>query len=499
MKKTSLYTITLSLLLATVFAANSSVYINENQKGEVLLFPFYTVVNGLNTLISINNTQGDKAIKVTIRESKESARLLSFNLFLKSNDTWTGALTEQAGKVFLLTSDKSCTSLGHTLPLTQELLTFELDPDELLTIQERLERMEIGSIEVFEMGSVVENDNFLHEGIRDNACEFLLEQYAIGGQWGDDLNNGTVFAPVSGGLHGSATVIDVENGFSFDTPVLHFDNFYPEGTVFHTRPEDGLPDLSSGDTTSLIIDAGRVYETRWPTGYEAISALLMKSTVENEFDVSSEIAAVTEWIYSFPTLRFYINNDVHVGSFVFAENDSTAFRFPYPYGIYPNSIGVGGDGGQSDSMHDREGFSMNPYIGCGIICPPATRLYLSSSLIIQSFVNTTDEEWWKGHSLLGGSYSKGNIFVSNFNAFELDDSRYFTGKMQLRLAEGNYSAPTLRGVDVHTNQPVEYQGLPVTGFAFYRYVNANAQPGLLANYATTKPHYGDHSIKETND
>ncbi len=491
------------------FTAQGSVYINENETGEVLLIPFYSVANDLTTMVSISNGGDEyKVVKVTVRDGQQSQRLLSFNVFLKGHDIWTmGLLRTSADSVSLVTNDQSCTTLEGDLPIYQDLLTFEIDPDNELTQEEIDARMEIGSIEVYELAEVKDSDNFLKVAMDESNCGYIRDQYGAGGLWQDDLNNDEILNPVDGGLHGAAYIIDVANGFVFNSPVTHFDHFYSEGTVFHRSPEDSLPDLSSGDPVSLLIDEGRVVETRWPTGYEAISALLMKSTLSNEFEISEGIGAATEWVISFPTLRFYQRDDGFEEPFVFEAHNPNLFYFPFPNKIRANLPNYGIPDtvtDQYDSVFDREGNSINSFDCLLSACPPHQYLPSSSNTILISF---TSQSWNLTQPLLAmkryNDLEDDDAFNNPHNVLGLEFGPDFPmkkqqGKVELRINE-NYTRSTLRGVDIHTNQPVEYRGLPVTGFAFSRYINANAQEGLLATYASSTPHFGERSINTPDD
>jgi hypothetical protein len=93
--------------------------INESAKGQVLLFPYYTVRNSLNTLFSVVNSSDEvKALKVRFREGKNNRVVKSFNLYLGAYDVWTSALVNAAStetghvgepSVKLITNDTSCT------------------------------------------------------------------------------------------------------------------------------------------------------------------------------------------------------------------------------------------------------------------------------------------------------------------------------------------------------------------------------------------------------
>src|SRR5699024_4718573 len=111
MRKTKLAT-AISLALAGsagAFNATHAVNINPNGVGEVLLFPYYTVRDGKDTLISVVNTTDDvKAVKERILDSRNSNEALHLILYLSPHDIWTGSLTKSEEGTLLKSDDKSC-------------------------------------------------------------------------------------------------------------------------------------------------------------------------------------------------------------------------------------------------------------------------------------------------------------------------------------------------------------------------------------------------------
>ena len=81
--------------------------------GDVLMFPYYTVRNGWNSLIHIVNTSSTYtvALKVRYQEADVTRDALDFTLVLSPNDVWTGWVSmDSQGRPVLKTDDASCTS-----------------------------------------------------------------------------------------------------------------------------------------------------------------------------------------------------------------------------------------------------------------------------------------------------------------------------------------------------------------------------------------------------
>ena len=87
--------------------------VSQNNVGQVLLFPYYTVKKGMDTLFTVTNTSDTTVVaKVRWREALNSRETRDFNIVLSPYDMWTGVVTVDGtgnGAVFR-TFDKSCTS-----------------------------------------------------------------------------------------------------------------------------------------------------------------------------------------------------------------------------------------------------------------------------------------------------------------------------------------------------------------------------------------------------
>ena len=306
--------IQISILLLSVFNAVSAVNINHGDLGEAVVLPYFTVNNGLNTIMTINNsTTMTKAVKVHFREGKEGKSVLSFNLFLGPNDMWAAGLAsssssfpdhqgESSASLFFV--DSSC---APYLNSGQEFLPYEIDAESTDT---NMARTTEGYIEVIEMGNLDPSSGL---GLAANGgyfgsfdCAEIQAAYD-GGIWNEDNGDLTEqLLPVTGGLSASLGLIDVAEGTMYSLETVAFESFYPaEEGVFHTTIGDTrIPSLADADTSSLVITEGEPVITEWQQGYQAINALLMKYQAEILYDLEPAIAAKTEVIFSMPTKRF---------------------------------------------------------------------------------------------------------------------------------------------------------------------------------------------------
>ena len=68
--------------------------VSQNNVGEVLLFPYYTVKNGFDTVFTVTNTSDKTAVfKVRFREALNSREVRDFNVILSPHDHWAAAVT----------------------------------------------------------------------------------------------------------------------------------------------------------------------------------------------------------------------------------------------------------------------------------------------------------------------------------------------------------------------------------------------------------------------
>src|SRR5438445_88329 len=93
-----------------------AVYQSADGLGQALIYPYFTAQsasgNPFNTFISIVNHSADaKALRVRVREGRNSRPLASINVFLSGHDVWTAAVVPTAaGNARLISLDRSCTN-----------------------------------------------------------------------------------------------------------------------------------------------------------------------------------------------------------------------------------------------------------------------------------------------------------------------------------------------------------------------------------------------------
>ena len=295
----------------------TGMHLAKDGVGQVLIYPYYTVRNNLNTFITIvNTTDRVKALKIKFHEGKNAREVYDLNLYMSPFDVWTATLVSATStisgyvgqeSVKISTNDNSC-----TVPTIngQEFLPFAFSGafDDGLT--QDMERVTEGYIEVFEMGELLGEDAqaaiHLSDSIPQDCATLIANWSAPTGKWLlDDTIN--IQAPDgTGGLFGSASIIDATSGIDMSYEATAIVSFTTE--LVHTFPGSVLPFLISGNNNTTIMETeGGLLQTIWNLPANAVSALFMQTQSFNDFTVESNINAQSEWVNMYPTKQFYVD------------------------------------------------------------------------------------------------------------------------------------------------------------------------------------------------
>lgn len=302
--------------LGAVAGAAHAVYQDPAGLGQVLIYPYYTVQqaagNSYNTYISVvNTTATGKAVKVRFREGKNSREVLDFNLWLSPNDVWTGAVipadATTSSNARLITGDKSCTNPAIP-PAGIDFRNYAYVGASADGAGTGLDRTREGYLEMLEMATV--NDvaplNALTAithvaGVPANCAAVQTANLAA------TAPAGTFTAP-TGGLSGTYTLINVQNGADMGGNADAFANFI--ATANYTDIGDETYNFTSGDPVSVVVSSqptgATAYEATWAANVDAMSATMMHSSVINEYVLDTATVSQTDWVMTFPTKRFYV-------------------------------------------------------------------------------------------------------------------------------------------------------------------------------------------------
>ena len=504
----------------------TAVSLNGHGVGQVLLFPYYTVNAGNNTLVSIANTTAQgKALRVRFAEGENGRDALSINVYLAPHDTWTATIFDASGYVAgaavgpagLVTDDNSC-----TIPAIKALPQANMLPDgrgfvpfsnaafsgtsaDAGTADPA--RTREGTIEVFEMGTIVRGsptDVAIYHGPQQN-CEFLIEGWGAPGTfisagnpnphyWYNapktDLRNPT------GGLVGTGYIVDAAQGTIFSYAAVALDAFradpldQPRGSadsvVLHTAPGDARPNLAdalseplSGQAQASVGADGNVYNVAYAAAnsVDAVSAALTASVLGNEFSFNASQGASTSYVLSYPTRRFYTDPAL--------AGSSAIAPFTHLFS------GIEADT-ETETVplvaFDRDGNT--PHFPCG-----------SNGCDLSIFTPGTSVELLNfgtaAHALLGSSL-EGRPGL-DFAVFQDNVPVYFATEGWTSLYfDGSTYAYYGGTIETPGQGPVRFMraaldgkrlaGMPVIGFAVQDLVNGAVRDGVLANYSSATTH-----------
>ncbi len=460
MRKNKLTTAVLAGItgVAGIASISNAVNLNPDGLGQVLIYPYYTVNNGLSTLLSVVNTTDQvKAVKVRFMEGENSREVLDFNLYMSPFDVWTGAIVDFTGTGFggtipsgdpsaaFVTFDRSCLAPD----IRGNITLGEFRPFQFVGAfddggTQTSHRMREGHFEMIEMGNVDSTDPKGASAIHVNgepSCAAIIGAWVSGGIWNIDASDAML--DPTGGLFGSASVVDVANGTDVAYNADAHNGF--SSSILHTNPGSLFPSLNNSSTDSIVFYQGAVVNSSWPTGAEAFSASYMHNQVFNEFVLDNGISAKTEWVVTFPTKRFYVNTVPAIEPFT-VPFDGTACE-EYGANLWDREERTPGPGGIPISP-------VSPGPGNPILC-----------------YETNVVEFYNGNNPFGVDAS--NVFGSVNRATVSTDN----------FDEGWFAINFTQSTTAANAGTQEYVGLPVTGFAVQTFANADAQPGLLAQYA----------------
>jgi hypothetical protein len=493
--------------------AQPAMHLSTTGTGQVLIYPYYTTHGGLTTVFTVANTTSTvRALKVRMLEGVNSKPVLDFNLYLSPFATFAAAIAPGGGDdqpARLVTQDRACTvpaippgglafsTSGFTGP-NQDWDPAGTPPDRAALLASPL-RTRDGHIEVIEMGelrfqSPPANAATITAQEVPSNCALLASLWAPSGAWA--VNPTTDVQRPRGGLGGTAALVEAAAGLIYGYAPTAIENFYLDATApgaLHTAPSSSLPDLTSARTTTtsvrVLLHSDAERETRvevFPAGLprpDPVSLLLTTARVETEYSLDPALGSETEWVFAMPTRRWHVEGGAPQRPFTDAFTpdgracELTEPRFRSRTG---GPLPVQGD--------TPPGFIPPP------LSPPDRRLtrgFLCASTSAVAARNVGPGQPLRllraredQTGFLLGSFRGWTGFPGNLAPATFDDFDRVVGSGMLRLP-----LMTAAGVNRTWIGPSgrAYAGLPLIGLSFTRYINANAQPGVLANYSVATP------------
>lgn len=456
-------------IAGTLFFAGSAhaVSLSANGIGQVLFYPYYTVNKSQDTLVSLVNTDlsNAKVVKVRFKEGYNGRVVMDFDVFLSPGDVWTAAVTQVSadGGAQIRTADHSCTLPAipaSGLAFVSSGYDGSAQPGD--DGPQDITRTREGSIEVITAGDLT----FL----TPTFGAILHVQTGIPGEGRPPgcatLDPGQIAADITAptnSLFGSGSIVNVGAGIFFGYAATAIRDFTAI-PLFDTN--DNGPTLDQANTAGVdgarayvpIADAETPVAADYTSGIDAVTAALMSGIVGNEYLVDPTLGALTDWIITYPTKSYYVDK------VLYPQNPTNPFVEPFQNGASAVTI--------SAYASDREEGNDNvecPSASPG--CPPPlpTTFFQVNAMSIRAPSIAPEPP-------IVVSDVFGSVLVTSLAPYGT------AGWIYADFAEGDGGHSI--GVD---NGFVS--GLPAIGFMAYDIVNANAQPGTLANYSGVFPHH----------
>lgn len=333
--KKAVLSLAVAAAMGGAISSANAVNLATDGLGDVLLYPYYTARNGWNSLIHIVNTSSVAtiAVKVRFQEAQNTRDVLDFTLVLSPNDVWTGYVTNTSTGPRL---KKSSTETSCTSPVMPSdgfaFSTYGFGGGTDLT------RTEEGHVTVIEMGSALAG-TAIDTAAKAKDCTTIDAAFtkanidATSNQFGEPIN----------ALKGQFSLVRVDAGLSmggapvtlanFFTPNLDYaapatvdgdtaaaangfaGNFgvtnliaaqeYPDFLLPTLNNANPLASLVQNDT-QLAVQATLI-DTGWANPVDAVSAVLMRSNVMNEWSINPSLGVESYWVVSFPTKFHYVD------------------------------------------------------------------------------------------------------------------------------------------------------------------------------------------------
>lgn len=483
-----------------VLGSAQAVSVNARGQGQVLIYPYYNVAAGNTTLVTLTNHSAQaKAILLRVADGENGRSAASINVYLSPGDSWTATLFDRGGSEApgLLTQDSSCTfPFDNSLALPQLPdgrrylpLGFEVDDAGSLGV----ERLREGYIEAVEMATI-RPDTATFAAISRNAsgardCGTIAAAWeAHSGYWlAEPLRD---LANPTGGLSGEAAIVNVAAGTIFGAAAIALEDFrvdpqdQPRGSSASVAmngvfaPGSGsllvhaLSNPQAGTAIADLIADGRALKATYPApsrAIDAVSAVLSAAQLAAAFDTTPALGATSSFVLTYPTRAFYVDPAVS-GQPVALEPFDALFA-----GAVPLQHSVG----RAFQLRNREGMIVSrsvPAEGCSAGCAQSPLLRSTETAVEVIAPGGVAD-------VLLDSHLHGDIGASSGSRLPIPQRGSGWLLIDLEQARGGGIAPALRA----SLEGYRLRGLPVLGTRFISYINAEANPGVLANYSSAGP------------
>lgn len=473
------------LFAAILLVATSA---DPNGLGQALIYPYYTARaangNAWNTALSVVSTRAKpKVLKVRFREGKNARIVMEANVYLGPYDVWTAAVVPGTdGAAHLVSADASCIDPPHSGTDAGAFSTASFTASASDGAGTGVDRTLEGFVEVIEMGTL------------SGATATAVSMPVVSGQPNtfdcpSVVGTGktrSIDAP-EGGLSGTAFLINVNSGLAIPyaavaladlTQAAFYSDVGASGTDYDSpqvTPLSVVTIPSSATTGFGTSPAGYLLRSNWSGGVDAVSAVLMAASVQNEFVLEFQTTSITEWVLTSPTSRFYV------------DGASPAPPFDAEFGASGacETIAWTTFNREQARMVDIGGFFPE-------LPPPVPALCWASTIV--SFRN--------GSTYAPSSPTLPSLLLDSSNAIEFPVTPtpdFVAGYAMISpspSAPGLTSLPSSTAIDLATGAAStgahKFAGLPVVGFAGWKFDNGSlscAGQVCKGSFGVAYPHH----------
>ena len=480
-----------------------AVRVNPDGHGQALIYPYYTAratISGKSfvTALSVVNTMSKpKVVRVRLYEGRAGAEVHDFNLFLAANDVWTAGIVGAGAGAGIYTADHSCTSpqVGSNAANPSRFRNGAYGGIDQLG--NSLDRTYEGYLEVLEMATI-DPASALAANIspRTDLSEPNASRPPCLNLPSGDIAPQGLSLP-TGGLVGNASFINVNEGTDFNVNAVALSRWSDK--IQWSSPGSASPSLADANPPiSTVIDTGvdedRMIITRWETGRDAVSAVLMVDRIINDYTVERSINASTDWIVTMPTRRYY--KDAAGANFPFLDRNTSPASYTeeltpaYDDGLPPPGL-----------FYDREGQDGHQPHVCFICVPYGNRFVgVTGAWSWVSAFTTPSRPSAVVASALGTSQVLAVNFQSGYGQLQIVRDLSFVGSHTLRAPIGASTVIDVKTGAVRVSKNAIYHGLPVIGFAVHTFSTTGLpgmDPNVLARYGGAFSHNVSRHIEVT--
>lgn len=335
-----------------------AVYVSPDNLGQALVFPYYTVRAGWNTLIGVTNTSDlVVAVKVRFREAYNSRDVLDFDVILSPHDLWNATVYDDGtGRPVLgINPDENTCTVGLDSKAQPFPGPYSYVNSTLTGVDATdggptdVERMRSGYVEMIMMGAALPTSTLGKLAVHDTAvvnapppdCAKLSKIFRATTDSGYATPTAALAAinadfnryPADA-LSGMFSLVNGAKGFNAMGRATHLANFRapdaaagtrntlhrgPNGTTIVFENSWHEPSLNAANTVGTYFANPQTPYAGNASGAAAVTSALQAAAISNEWSRNptgqipggTSFITSTDWVITFPTKNFYVDNYAH--------------------------------------------------------------------------------------------------------------------------------------------------------------------------------------------